>query len=164
MVDTISVDELYLMVTLFNNSKCSVSCSSDISPTLGMTAFKVCSNAVTVTSLSSWPCTVKCTDILLLQLARTMVCLHRSHLTNTLAVACKSFLEQCTQRGYCWTFSTVFTKGTTTVNSSSCGTSEGSSIVMPLSLSSWMTEITEFGLVVNFFAPFQKRTRVFDTL
>lgn len=152
------------MVTLFNSSKCSFSCSSDISPILGMTVFKVCLKAVTVTSLSSWPCTVKCTDILLVQLARTMVCLHRSHLTNTLAVACKSFLEQCMQRGYCWTFWTVFTKETTTVSSPSCGTSEGSSLVMPLSLSSWMAEMTEFGLVVNFFAPFQKRTRVFVIL
>ena len=39
--------------------------------------------------------------ILLLQLARTMVFFYLSHFTSKLAEACKSFLEQCTQRGYC---------------------------------------------------------------
>ena len=152
------------MVMLFNNSNCSVSCSSNISPTLGTTVFNVCSNAVTMTSLSSCPCTEKWTKIILLQLERIIVCLHLSHFTSKLAVVRKSFLEQCMQRGYCWTFSTVFMKGIATVNSSSCGTSEGSSIVMLLSFSSWMAELTEFGLVVNFFAPFQKRTRMFVIL
>ena len=42
-------------------------------------------------------------------------------------------------------------KGISTVNSSSCGTSEGSSIVMLSSFSSSMAEMTEFRLVVNFF-------------
>ena len=161
---TLSVDELYSMVILFNTSKCSLDCSSDISSTLGTTVFKVCSNAVTMTSLSSWPCTVKCTDILLLQLARTMIFLHSSHFTSKLAEACKSFLEQCTQRGYCWTFSTVFMKRTNNDNLCSCGSSWRLFHGYVLDLVILNGRDDGIGHVVNFLASFQKHTRMFVIL
>ena len=102
--------------------------------------------------------------ILLLQLARTMVFFYLSHFTSKLAEACKSFLEQCTQRGYCWTFSTVFIKRTNNGNLCSCGTSWRLFHGYALDLVIFNGRDDGIGLVVNFLAPFQKRTRMFVIL
>ena len=140
---TLSVDELYSMLILFNTSKCSLDGSSDISSTLGTTVFKVCSNAVTMTSLSSSP------------LHSTFFCcswqepwcffIYHISLANWLRLA-KAFLNSVRKEGIAEHSPQFLLREQITAIYALVELHEGSSMVMPLTLSSLMAEMTELDM------------------
>ena len=84
--------------------------------------------------------------ILLLQLARTMVFFYLSHFTSKLAEACKSFLNSVRKEGIAEHSPQFLLREQITAIYALVELHEGSSMVMPLGLSSWMAEMTELDM------------------